>query len=644
MSNCRANLLRFNLSTFEISQLTDNIIDESRKLQDHVASLPQEERSFKSVVLALNYDESSFLTLSKSCVFPSYVSPVKEVRDAANGAKQKISEFSIESGMRQDVYEALKTVNDKEYNTLNSDEQRLLSRMIRDFERNGLGLSEQERSKVKELKEKLSKICIQFQKNLTEDQTKLYFSEEELEGCTQDFIQGLSKNDSGMCIVSLKPPEIMAVMQYAKRPETRKKLDYARSSQCQQENVPLFEDAIKIRRQIAKLLGFDTHADFVLDIRMAKNKQNVLSFLDDLRDRLTQGGHQELEKLKQLKKQNEYETDPDQIHSYDYLYYDTRMKEVDYQLDDSLIQQYFPFDSTFAGLLNISQELFGLRFEQVHNAEVWYQDVRMYNVFDAETEQFIGQFYLDMFPRDGKYNHFCAVPLQVHYFRADNAEQHPVAAMLCNFPKPTASKPSLLKHSDVVTLFHEFGHLQHNFCSKAKYGRFSGTSVERDFVELPSQFMENYCYEVEALKTISQHYQTGDPLSDDLIKKIIDAKNAGVALFNLRQLFFGIFDMTVHTTESEEIRSEELFSKLRKEVSLIPNQPGTNPSANFGHLISSYDAGYYSYLYSEVFSVDMFDKFQSSGSVFNKNVGKAFRQKILEVGGMRDGSDMLRGK
>jgi len=349
-----------------------------------------------------------------------------------------------------------------------------------------------------------------------------------------------------------------------------------------------------------------------------------------------------LDKLKELKKQNEYESDPETIHPWDYLYYDRIMKETDYQLDDNLIKDYFPFDSTFNGLLDIVQETFALKFEEVMDADVWHKDVRLFNVIDADTNEFVGQFYLDLFPRPGKYNHFAAFPLQVHYVKPDGSEQHPVSAMVCNFPKPTESKPSLLKHSDVTTLFHEFGHLCHGFCSKAKYGRFSGTSVERDFVEMPSQFMENYCYEIEGLKRISKHYETGEPLSDELIKKIIDAKNAGVALFTLRQLFFGIFDMTIHTKQEKEVNSAELYSKLRKEITLIANHPGTNPVASFGHLMGGYDAGYYGYLYSEVFAADMFDAFVQSGSVFNKDTGRAYKQKVLQVGGMKDGLDILK--
>lgn len=638
------NSLQFNLSPDRIKELTDQTIEYSRKIQDKVASLPEDQRTFTNVVLPLANEEGEYMVNENSVTFPSYVYENKEARDAGSEAEAKLSDFAIESGMRRDVYAALKTVQTNEFDRLNAEEQRLLTFMIRDFERNGLGLPEDKQNEVKELKQKLSKICIDFTKNLGEDKTEVLFTEEELEGCPSDFLSGLKKDESsGKLVVTLKYPDIVPVMKYAKKPETRRRLDEARSSQCQAQNEPLFEQALMLRKQIADILGFDTHADYILDIRMAKNKDNVLQFLSELKRRLTPGGQKELEKLKELKKTNEYETDPDKINSWDYAFYDRLLNERDYQVDDNLIKDYFPFEHTFNGLLSIVQETFGLKFEEqpLNENETWYNDVKLYNVFDAETNNFTGQFYIDLYPREGKYGHFAAFPLQPHYIKPDGTEQHPVSAMVCNFPKPRADAPSLLKHSDVVTLFHEFGHLCHGFCSKAKYARFSGTSVERDFVEMPSQFMENYCYEAEALKQISKHYKTGEPLSDELIHKIIAAKNAGVSLFNLRQLFFGYFDMTCHTS-NEPVDSKVLYSKLKEEISLVPNIPGTNGAASFGHLMGGYDASYYGYLYSEVFSADMFDAFKRSGSVFNKDVGQKYKKIVLETGGMKDGIDILK--
>jgi thimet oligopeptidase len=442
--------------------------------------------------------------------------------------------------------------------------------------------------------------------------------------------------ESGKRKVTLKYPEILPVMRFCKAPETRKEMDKARSSQCQNVNVALFEKALSIRHELAHLLNFKSHADYVLDTRMAKNSENVFNFLDDLRTRLKEGGEKELKILGDLKQKEEGDS---KILSWDFNYYLRLLKETQYEVDETAIKNYFPFEKVFNGLLSIIQETFNLKFEEVKNFEKWHDDVRLFNVFDNDNGTFSGQFYLDLFPREGKYTHFAAFPLQCHYLKEDGTEQHAVSAMVCNFTKPTATAPSLLKHDEVVTLWHEFGHLAHGFTTKSKYGRFSGTSVERDFVEMPSQFMENYCWEKEALRRISSHYETGEPLPDSLIDKMIDAKNVGVALFNLRQLFFAIFDMQSHTLPPP-IDSGALFSKLRTEVSLIPNVEGTNSAASFGHLMGGYDSGYYGYLYSQVFSADMFSEFKEKG-IFSKEVGKKYRQTVLETGGMKDGLDIL---
>jgi Zn-dependent oligopeptidase len=479
------NELKFDYTADAITKETQELINKSRSVQDKVAGLSENERNFNSVVMALAYDESECGTLENNVTFPGYVSTNKEVRDSSSEAEKKLAEFGIESGMREDVYSAVKYVKEKEYEKLDNDQKRILDRMIRDYERNGLALPEEQRQKVKDLKNKLSTICIDFTKNVAEDKTTLLFTDEELDGCPTDFITNLDKDEStGKRKVTLKYPDVLPVMRSCKVAETRKALDRARSSQCQDNNTPLIEEALSIRAEIAKILGFQYHADYVLATRMAKNADNVFKFLDDLRTRLTEGGHQELKTLGALKQKEE---NNDKIYSWDFGYYLRLLKETEYEIDENTIKNYFPFEKVFNGLLSIIQETFNLKFEEVKEFPKWHEDVRLFNVFDNDNHSFSGQFYLDLFPREGKYTHFAAFPLQCHYIKENGEEQHAVSAMVCNFTKPTGSAPSLLKHDEVVTLWHEFGHLAHGFTTKAKYGRFSGTSVERDFVEMPSQ-------------------------------------------------------------------------------------------------------------------------------------------------------------
>ncbi|KAL9651480.1 hypothetical protein ABK040_001427 [Willaertia magna] len=640
---CYTNDLIFDLTAEQIEKECEELIKRSREIQDKVANIPENERTFDNVILPLAYDEGFTSTFESSLTFPSYVSTDKAIRDAGSKAEEKLSEFAIESMMREDVYKSIKTVEaliekEKE-NKYSEEDKRLVKRMIRDFERNGLGLPEEKRSQVKDLKNQLSKLSIQFTKNIAEDKTELLFSEDELDGCPQDFIKQLKLDEgSNKRVVTLKYPDIVPVMKYCKVEETRKKLDFARSSQCQEVNVPIFEEAIKIRQKLANLMGYKTHADYVLEVNMA-TPEEVKKFLGELKEKLLDGGNTELSKLKQLKGSNEF-------YSWDLSYYLNRLKEDEFNVDDNLVKQYFPLDKVLNGILSIAQETLSLRFEEVKDPKVWFEDVQMYAVFDKESDKFLGQFYLDLYPREGKYTHFAAFPLSPHWIDEKGKEHYPVSAMVCNFSKPSKENGvSLLKHDEVVTFFHEFGHLAHGFLSKVKYARFSGTRTERDFVEMPSQFQENYCWEVESLKRISSHYQSGEPLPDELIKKMTDAKNVGVALLTLRQLFFGIFDMTLHTIETEEeaqkLNSGALWSKIRKEVTLIDAPEGTNGAASFGHLLGGYDAGYYGYLYSEVFSFDMFSVFKKNG-IFNPKVGKRLRELVLERGGSKDGHVMLK--
>jgi Zn-dependent oligopeptidase len=292
-----------------------------------------------------------------------------------------------------------------------------------------------------------------------------------------------------------------------------------------------------------------------------------------------------------------------------------------------------------AGTLQIYQDLLGLKFVQVTGVAVWHPEVQTYEVYDKSSNDLIGHFYMDLFPREGKYTHAAAFPLQKGCVLANGEWQLPASAMVCNFAKPLPGTPSLLKHDEVETFFHEFGHIMHGICAKAKYARFAGTSTERDFVECPSQMLENWCWDKEILRKISCHHKTGEPLPDALLDKMIAAKNVNSGLLNLRQVFYGVFDQTAHT--SEHIDSAKLYNTLRAEITKTAPQPQTNGAASFGHLVGGYDASYYGYLWSKVFSADLFEQFSQKG-VMSAELGKRYREMILQPGGSKDGDEMLR--
>lgn len=450
------------------------------------------------------------------------------------------------------------------------------------------------------------------------------------------------------------------------------------------QNVPLFKEAVLLRDEAARLLGYPNHAAFRIEEKMAKEPATVNAFLSDLRTRLAPGGQKEKSHLLELKKKDEESRGlkPDgNYYLWDHRFYDRMMVEQEYSIDETKIAEYFPLQSTVRGMLHIFEELFGLVFVELDTDErkrlsptgkaediAWHEDVIVFSVWDdsSEGDGFVGYLYLDLHPRQGKYGHAANFNLQPGYLKKDGTRRYPATALVCNFSKPTEKKPSLLKHDEVVTLFHELGHGIHDLAGRCTYSRFHGTSTVRDFVEAPSQMLENWCWTPSQLKALSNHYETGEKIPDELIEKQISTKHVNDALFNLRQLHFGIFDMTVHSPntheELENMDFSAIYNDLRTQIAGLDgpealgepryvffsnlvfqlSHPLTAPQSNwgngqstFGHLIGGYDAGYYGYLSSEVYSTDMFY------SVFKKDPmngkeGRRYRHTVLERGGSQD--------
>jgi Zn-dependent oligopeptidase len=325
--------------------------------------------------------------------------------------------------------------------------------------------------------------------------------------------------------------------------------------------------------------------------------------------------------------------------------------EKEYAVDNEMLKEYYSLEMVMGEMLKIYEQVLSLKFTLVSEEKlVWHPDVHLYEVSDLGTNELVGHIYLDLFPREGKYSHAACFDIQPGCIMdlEASARQYPAAAMVANFSKPTATKPSLLKHDEVVTLFHELGHAMHDMCAKTKFSRFHGTSVETDFVEAPSQMLENWCWDEKMLKRLSRHYlRPEETLSDELITQLVRAKNFNAGLLNLRQVFFGMFDMTIHSIQAplkEALNNESidmLYSRLRKEIALIPQPENVTPASSFGHMMGGYDAGYYGYLWSQVFSADMFySRFKKEG-LQDPKVGLDYRHKVLGPGGSRDGMKSL---
>ena len=489
-------------------------------------------------------------------------------------------------------------------------------------------------------------------------------------------------------------------MKYGTNSTLRRKLVIDNENKVN-KNVALFQEAVVLRDEGARLLGYPNHAAVAIEDKMMKTPEAVNDFLADLKKRLSPGGLTELKKLQKLKAQDQEKKgikDDDRYWLWDHRFYDTMMLQNEYSLDQQKIAEYFPLQTTIRGMLQIFEELFGLVFVEIQGEDraalsttgkekdiTWHPDVEMFSVWDNEGQGsgFVGYLYLDLFPREGKYSHAANFNIQPGYLfdplplsnssTKDNSthkpERHyPCTALVCNFSKPTPKKPSLLKHEEVVTLFHELGHGIHDLVSKTQYSAFHGTSVVRDFVEAPSQMLENWCWTPLGLKRLSHHWshlseeystsfsadhgdRPAEKMPDSLIENIIRTKHVNDALANLRQLHFGIFDMTIHAPSSheaiEDLPISQTYNRLRREITKMddPFEQGLGDDwghgeATFGHLMGGYDAGYYGYMSSLVFACDMWaSKFQKDP--MDGEVGRRYRHTVLEKGGSREEMSLL---
>ena len=633
--------LRWNLSVAEIAGASAAI---ERRCKAHCDSVVSAHTSGAQLTWAntcgvLDQEDGEFSVLESIVTFPGHVSPDKSLRDACTQADTQLSTYSVESNARPDVYRAvLAYAETEEATSLTGERRRYLDRRLRDFRRVGLHLDEATSEKVKQINTQISTLGIQFSKNLGEEDSSFLLTAAELEGLPNDWLEERKQVD-GTHKVTLKYPCYVPLQERCAVEATRCKMETAYNSRCLAQNSAILEELVELRHTKAQLMGYATHAEFVTEVRMSGGAEKVKTFLAELAARLTPLLDSDLEALRALKAADGA-ADPT-IHAWDRSFYCKKLEETKYLVDHEELKKYFPLHAVTEGLLGIYQELLSLTFtrDPTLEAGAWHADVKAFQVTDAESKALVGFFYTDLHPRDGKYGHAACFGLQPAC-ELGGVWQPPVAACVCNFPKPTTEKPALLSHRDVETYFHEFGHVMHQLCSKAKLTMFSGTRVERDFVEAPSQMLENWCWQPEALSRMSRHHATGAPLPAALQSAMITARNANAGILNMRQIVLGSFDQAIHTAPKADTAAE--LARISAQLLKVPVTPGTNMAANFGHLAGGYDAQYYGYMWSDVFSADMFESRFLKEGILSPATGKSYRTEILEPGGSRDALDSLK--
>jgi len=619
---------------YSISSTTLSLVCRTAKAkaQDRLArlgALPAERADFAAAVRGFWEAMSDLNDETAGPMFLGEVSTDQAVRDAGSACDTDISRWNVEVYSREDLYKALKAAAAKGEKREGED-ARLLEKTLLAFKRTGLELPAAQRAKVRELKQRIVEVENKFRKVLGEEKATLSFTKEQLAGMPADFVARLPR-DEALYKVSLDYPDYFPFMDNAKDPEARRLLEARFNMRGGESNTRLLSEVLALRRETAKLLGYPSHAHYVLEDRMAKTPEAALTFLTSLRAKLKAKADPELKDLAALKDAELGSRSDHRVRAWDWRYYHNRLMKERYQVDDQKIKEYFPVDVVTTGMLDVYQRLLGLRYREVKPAGAWHPEVQLFEVLDASDGRLLAHFYMDLFPRDGKYKHAAAFTLVQGRRLPDGSYQRPVSAMVANFNKPTAQAPSLMTHSEVETYFHEFGHIMHQVLTTARYQRFSGTSVARDFVEAPSQMLENWTWNGKILQSLSGHHKDrSKKLPDDILARMLAAKNVDSGLKYLRQAFFATYDLTAHMTEAQD--PNVLYAKLMEEVSLIPMSPGTRPEAGFGHLMGGYDSAYYGYLWSEVFAQDMFSRFEKEG-LLSPVVGLDYRRKILEPGG-----------
>ena len=659
LADLQADAARFGglitIPTFEhtpeaVVATADAVIKASNAALDDIAAQSPTAATFESTILALDDASYPATTASNRLYLIKETSTDADVRAAAIAQVQRLQDWFTEAQYREDVYRACKAFQDA-YDAgrrprLFGENLKLYEETMRDYRRAGLELDPQTRARVEDLQKKLTALSTRFNTNITNASVTVYLTEDEMAGAPDALMeQARSQGDPNggprkYGIRVTVTPQFVTAMSNIRSEAVRKRIKTARYSVAQDTNTPILDEMIQVRDQIASALGYKSWDDYKIEIKMAKTGARAMRFVQDLTDGLEPKFRAELAEMASLKRAQT--GDPDAvINHWDWRYYQNQIKKKKFQIDTEALRVYFPLDRTLAGMFGVYEKIFGITIRPMDPPWVWFAGVSLYAVRDAQTGEPLGLVYFDLYPREGKYNHFAQFDITGGKRLRNGQYQRPVCALVCNFTPPHGRTPSLMSHDEVETLFHEFGHAMHTVLTRAATSRFSGTNVPRDFVEAPSQMLEAWVWDTKVLNRFAADYRDPSKKIDPaILARMKDAKKSTIATFYRRQLAFATADLRMHDA-GEYKDSQQIMNQAFRDV-FLPAPAGTNMAAYWGHL-TGYDAGYYGYAWADAIAADLATAFEKAPEGFmSPEIGRRLRDEIYAPGGSRDVEQSIR--
>jgi len=614
----------------DMESLCKTNLDAARAKRDELVAV-EGERSVDNTLTTFNDVFISIYHVLPFSELMANVHPDKEVRTSAEKCQQDAMKLVTDLGLDREVYDALAALDADKLDPL---ARRSLEHHLRDYRRSGVDKDEATRKKLAELSEEMVKTGQEFSRRIREDRRFVEVKKKDLDGMPEDFIKAHKPEKKGGKIkISTDYPDFFPIQNYANSPQVRKDLYTKFLSRAYPDNEATLKKLLELRHEYATILGYPNWAQYNAEDKMARDQKTIADFIDRVADIARPRMNNDLEQILARKKKDDPEATDVKV--WDRFYYVKKIQEEEFGVDSQEVRKYFDYEKVRDGILEVNQELLGLKFVKVGDAETWHSDVEAYDVMDGDA--LIGRFFLDMHPREGKYGHAA----MFNVITGITDRQIPVATLVCNFPQPSKDGPALMEHGDVTTFFHEFGHLMHHLLGSGyPWVNLSGIACEWDFVETPSQLMEEWAWDAKVLSRFARHYETGEAIPAELVKKMRDADEFGKGVHVMRQMFYAGLSFNYHVVDPANLDLKAKLLEVQKKYNPYPYEDGTCVYANFGH-IEGYSSMYYTYMWSLNLSKDVFTRFEKEG-LMNKQVAADYRRFVIGAGGAVDATDQVK--